>query len=218
MQRVLQFTADVIRWVGSLALLWANVLALVVPALLIAQWPDADLARRMGLTLQLIGVATVVAGIRDTRRRFNRKSWVAETWGKLVAFPNPWRRPVQAHMSARLSAVSAHGFATATATAALNETMQKQIDRLSGDLNALRTNIEQRHREAQTRYAALDQRITDETNETTRVVQDVRRLLTDAQTGGLNLSVFGTICIMIGTVLGTAPQEVVCLARQLISQ
>jgi hypothetical protein len=46
-------------------------------------------------------------------------------------------------------------------------------------------------------------------------LEEQRRLITNAQTGGLDLSVFGTACILVGTLMGGLTPEAAKFGRYL---
>lgn len=107
------------------------------------------------------------------------------------------------------------GVATArfSASGALTSTAQEQIDALRRDLSNLQTAFDQAQQAADRRFAEADRQLSEEQDAHAKAMKNARRALADAQIGGLDLSVFGTTCLMIGALLGGVPQEVLDLAH-----
>lgn len=215
MQRYREFLAGFGRYVGALRHPLGTLAVSLLSIGLVWLRPDVDVIRCWGVTLQLLGVATVAAGIRDTRKRFDRRGFFRDAWQRLAAFPRLRPKVVTARLEGTAGSLSAVAMASASGSGTLTLTAQEQIDALRQDLSNLQAAFNQAQQATDRRFAEAKRQLSEEQDARTKAVEEVRRGLADAQTGGLDLAVFGTTCLMIGALLGGVPQEVLDLVRTL---
>lgn len=213
MQRYREFLADFGRYVWAQRHLLGTFTVSLLSVGLVWLWPDVDVIRYWGVALQLLGVTTVAAGIRDTRRRFGQRGLFREARQKLAAFPRLRPKAVSTRLVGTVGSLSAVATARASGSGTLTLTTQEQIDALRQGLSNLQAAFDQAQQATDHRFAQAGRQLSEEQDARTKAVEDVRRGLADAQTGGLDLAVFGTTCLMIGALLGGAPQEVLNLVR-----
>lgn len=192
---------------------WITLLAIAAAFFLgwCVTWPLSEPGweprlRLTGLILQLLGIGTVAKGLHDTRKRFERRGlW--ESWrASRKRFP-PFKADYSyvGSGSVRLAGVGAlTGFGTVSATTDRIGALERQVEQHDALIRGLQGRIEQESRERKT---ALDSERSE------RLVQDevTRKKLEDEAAGGLHLEVMGVVWLFAGTVLATAPTEILKL-------
>src|SRR5438552_17530892 len=115
----MQLIRNLWRWKTALALwlveawrVWAPVGVVVLVAIVASLLPlsVADWVRYCGLIFQLLGILTVVSGLRNKRRLFNRPSLVEQFRRWLIRRPRWCARP-QTILVAGTSSISVCGIA-----------------------------------------------------------------------------------------------------------
>jgi len=200
----------VLAWLGDAYLLWIAVLAIptlfALACIVFQSWEER--IRITGMCLELLGLATVALGLRETRKLFNQPGLLqlAERW--LREFPTFYRNvrivTGTGHMS--MGDASATGFASASASA--NASLEERVAILEKSLNqtnmALQEAQEKIDEETQKRTRALEaERQNRETGD-----ESNRRLLQEAMAGGLHLETMGVLWLFTGITLATASSEI----------
>ncbi|MBI0538975.1 hypothetical protein D9599_25815 [Roseomonas sp. KE2513] len=212
MGRYWQFLVDLGRYFWALRYLWTTLLVLGVTLWVILWSQDETTIRRCGAALQLLGVATVAVGIRNTRRDFGQPGFLGSAWQNLMAFPRPPSQDVSVTIEGQQLGTTTD-FIGGEATGTLTSSVQEQIDALRRELSALQTAFTKGQKAIDRRLVEVSRKLVDEEATRERGEQVVRLLITKAQTGGLNLSVLGTVCILLGTIMGGLTQEVATIGR-----
>jgi hypothetical protein len=205
---------DLSRWLRAFAhwlyeahTFWLGAGVLVITVVLAFVLGESEQALRiLGLLLQLLGIATVMVGIRTTRRQFGHRSLAATSLAWFRRFPRCRPPPIDLGGGLSTAGVEAMGSGQVragrvddSAEAWLNA-LQKDMDgaytylgRLEADLNAA---ISQ-HK------GAVDQEARD------REAGDraLRSMLESTQTGGLSLSTVGATWLFVGVILATVAPE-----------
>lgn len=191
-------------------MLWIAVLAvpavLLVSYLILPGWEPR--IRIAGMGLQLLGLATVAFGLRDTRKLFSQPSLLqlARTW--LGRFPTFYReiRMVAGSGHIQLGGASVSGFGTVTSSATAS--LEDRVAMLEKNLNQTNLAIHQAQmrmdEEKQKQAAALEserhgRETGDEKNE---------KLLQEAMAGGLHLETIGVLWLFCGITLASASIEI----------
>lgn len=197
-------------WIGDARPALAALLALpIVIVLCYGVFSDWEARIRFsGLLLEILGLATVIWGLRDTRKLFNRPSLanLAVEWvGRFPAFYQK-HRMVTATADIQLEGVSLSGIAKVSpaANASLDERISL-IERKISELNSALTEIQRRiEQEAREQGQALEV----ERNDRKAQFELLQHLLQGATVEGLHLEAVGVFWLFFGIVLGTASNEI----------
>ena len=174
--------------------------------------------RIAGLILQLLGLGTVIWGLRDIRKLFGRPSLLEDAAARLRRFPRYKANVAPVILSGSIAlgrvAVSGRILVSLPPTASVEERIAalEQAQRQQSDLIA---DIPGRiHKEAQVRATEL------ESERRERAVGDnkIQGVLEEASAGGLPVARVGALWLFVGLILGTASTEIAklfdgCLGR-----
>ena len=136
-------------WLAEAWPLWLAVvvigLALFVSALLVSMRPNTaePVIRLTGLFLQILGIATVIWGISETRALFGHPSLTSKAKAWLGRFPLLSRNVVIGVGSAALSATMGKARAYGTHGPGPSPTIQTRLDALEKNVTAIHERISQ---------------------------------------------------------------------------
>jgi hypothetical protein len=103
------------------------------------------------------------------------------------------------------------------AQAGQDASLADRIAALEKNYESLQLQIDQMWRAADDRHDEVKQWIESERHERKAETSDVRSRLTAFGTGGIYLSVMGTVWIVAGTILSTASNEIHCLLNGIVA-
>lgn len=211
MQRVWRWIVAVAHWIADAWRVWGALAVVVLVTLIGSQLPGTveDRVRYCGLTLELLGIFTVVSGLRDKRRIFKRPSLLAHLRSWLSRCPR-W--------GTRAHTISATGIASASAFGAARDSVwrgtpseasvEARLTALEANVNTLRTEqtetAKELHEETRNRTEAVD----SERQARESAARDIRTQLETLGAGSLHLETAGLFWLVLGVMLATAPTEV----------
>jgi len=214
---------NLLRWFRALAFwvfdgwrVWAPVLLVAILLGLMSFAPGApeDHARYVGLVLQLLGIATVVRGVRDRRLLFQRPSLIGhlKTW--LARRPRLNPTPTIINASAAC-AIAAGGTAKVSVWRSIppDASLEDRVEALRINLESLRNEQSETYRELCDEVRNRNQVVESERQARESAVSDVRSRLDMLGTGGLHIESAGLFWLITGVVFGTIPAEVASLLR-----
>jgi hypothetical protein len=164
-----------------------------------------DHVRVVAVLLQILGWLGVFRGVLETRAQFGLAGiWTTFTaW--LKRFPVLFPKPITGNMRASIGPVTSNASATISTninqSLPLDEQMRQvvvAIEQLRKDDEAIRSNVAKVDREQR---AAIEEERRTRDGE----IKNVRSTLTSHATGGINLTLCGAVCFLIGGMLGTLP-------------
>ena len=208
-KQVQSYPARLLAW---LRIGWLPITTLVINTIAISFawfWSEyvghENHVRMVAVLLQVLGWLGVFKGVLDTRSHFGLpKIWFAFTlWRR--SFPALFPKPIVGSMSASLSGFGSIGTATVSnkidQEASLDLQMRQviaAIEQLRDDDRSIRSQLDKVDTELR---AAID----NERRARDVEVKNVRTILTSHATGGINLTLCGAVCFLVGGVLGTWP-------------
>ena len=195
-------------WLAEGKYVWIAV-GFTAVALLICLRPGSGepLIRWTGLVLQLLGVATVVWGISETRAFFGYPPIFAAAKGWVTRFPL-MRRSV-AVAATGVVAFTSTGTMTAEVTngPGLNPTIESRLDALEKNIEVLHGRITTTKKEMQERFAKANEALSAESASRTAEDERTRGMLETTVTGGVHISAMGATWLFVGVFLSTAAPE-----------
>jgi hypothetical protein len=192
------------HWIAKARLFWLAI-GVVVAAGLVALRPGTTepLVRWTGLFLQLLGIATVILGIEQTRRLFNHPSLlsIAKAWFR--EFP-PFKRKIVMGAAAGalgIAGMKARGYVTSNPPP--NASIEERVSSLERNVGHLNKRIDDTFQELD--KAESEQTASLEREKQERVAEDAKiaSKLETSGTGGLHISAIGALWLLIGVTLGT---------------
>jgi hypothetical protein len=207
--RLLLWSRWVVSWLGEARLLWLT-LGVVGVAIAFASsgpWQTEPRIRITGLLLQLLGLATVVWGIRQTGEFFGHPTLRQALAAWILRFPSYHGKVVSgtAHMSGGFATVSGRGSARVSAKEGASP--EERIDALEKNLGYLSRELDHTQQTLDETKRALAAAIKTESSERRTALEAVHRKLETAQTGGLYIAASGTLFLVVGVIMSTASLE-----------
>ena len=201
-------------WLAEAKYVWIA-LAVSLASMIVCLRPGTTepVIRLTGLLLQLLGIATVVWGIAETRAFFGRPSLASKVldWFK--------RCPIRGvTVSASVGTVVAHGLA-----GKLRGYASVSIDPaapLDVRMTAVERNISLIHERITTVARSIDsdigtlaERLAEEASNRERSSSELHGRLEGVATGGVHISAIGATWLFVGVILSTAAPEMAALLR-----
>ena len=216
MHSFLNWLRRLARWFAEPRGFWlfAFVGAAAVGLALVIPLPLADDLRFAGLALQLLGVSTVLRGLRDRGRLFDKPSVISSVRDWFSRLP-----PYKPHSVT----LAASGLASATATASMDAVVwrgYREEESLENRFLALAENLDTVHKEldqVSARFANqvgnVQELVQREQSARMEEITRVQRKLAELGAGGLNIELVGVAWLVAGIVLATVPAEIAQLLQ-----
>ena len=195
-------------WLAEAKYVWltggSTVLALLI---CLRSGSSEPLIRWTGLVLQVLGIATVVWGIGETRKFFGHAPAFGAVKAWALRFPLRRRDIVVAVSGVSMSAATGQARGHVTHVAGPTPTLQDRVDALERNVTAVHDRITSAQRESDERYNKTKEELAAET--AARAAEDdrTRKMLETTATGGVYISAIGSVWLFVGVVLSTAAQE-----------
>jgi len=163
--------------------------------------------------LQLLGIATVIWGISETRAIFKHPSFAAKAKSWLGGFPLRARNTVIAASFGAAAADGCKARAYVTAGPGQNPTVQTRLDALEKNVSLIHERITGTEKEMDEEFRKTNEALKDEEN--TRKAEDhaIRKRLEATGTGGVHISAIGASWLFVGVILSTAGPEIANLLK-----
>ncbi len=196
------------RWLTEANVFWLLAFVMIGTSV-VAFWGDTTevRVRRTGWALELLGLATVAWGIRNTRRSFEHPDIfsLSKTW--LARFP---KYPKPSGITVTIHAVEEHDTAHAIvhvgdagAVPSLKdrvEILERSVYDITEQLNKTRHDLTHEIEDSQTALSK-ERQSREEQGE------KLKQKLEDAETGGLHVSATGLVWLALGLTLSTIPDD-----------
>ncbi len=189
-------------------LFWITVLVvLVAAAFALRRGTDEAVVRITGMVLELLGIGTVVWGIRETRAFFGRPSLLtlAQQWFTRVP---PFRRQIVTS-SSDTAVGTARGSSNtyALSTIGPDATADERLLALETNLDRAIKWLDQIHIATDEGLRLLGETLKREERSRTAEDQQIRQKLEATETGGLHISAMGTLWLIVGVIFSSVPAE-----------
>jgi hypothetical protein len=202
-------------WLAEANHVWLAV-AICLIALVVSLRPNTSepTIRLAGLVLQLLGICTVVVGIRETRALFGHPPIRAKALDWLGRCPLLRRDLTMTAVSGAYSTAEAGNLrGHQTYAAGPDATVEARLDALEKNVPAIHERITSVQRELDQTTSKLTGVVTDERK--AREVEDkkIARRLEATSTGGVHISLMGAAWLFLGVLLSTAAPEIAELIK-----
>lgn len=210
---LLRWTRNAIIWLAEPRLFWLmlSVLAAGLGAIAGLGWSEQAF-RITGMTLEIFGLGTVALGISKTRKQFGRPSTISLSRQWISRFPT-WPRNQVIALAGIASAGAVGSAHVLVADVSANHTIEGRVDALEKKLEALDRRLTRARSEVDAQIRENTQSINEERGARTTGDDLLRKVIEEAEVGGLNLSAIGLVWLLAGLVLSTIPAELVRLMR-----
>ena len=202
------------RWLASASRVWLalSVVAIIVLVSFLLPGKNEDSIRYSGLVLQLLGVATVVAVLRDKRRVFDRPSLLSHVKSWIAARPHFRQKPLVIAVTGVAS-----GFAVGSASAsswrgcAANSPMDERVAVLESNVESLRNELSIERKRIGEEATKIATAIGEERSAREGADTAIRARVEAFGAGGLHIEATGLFWLILGIVLATIPAEIALL-------
>lgn len=157
--------------------------------------------RYTGMALQLLGVGTVIFGIRDTRKLFELPGVVDWTRAWLRRIPVFGGRVVNISGHATGAAFGVAGRLHGTVSAPPGATVEQRLNALEQDAKLVKARMDHVEKEMDRKFRDHEAKLRQEQEERTREVQRINLRQMAAHTGGLSISLLGAWFLLVGVAL-----------------
>ena len=207
------------RWVRALAhwlveawRVWVPVLVVMLVLIVASQLPLSladPVLRYCGLAFQLVGILTVVSGLRDKRRLFNRPSLLENIRRWLDRRPR-WGAKAQTILVAGTGSISLSGSVKLSVWRGTpaEASIEARLAALEANLATLRTEQAETVKEFQEATRKTNEAVDAERRARESAVTALRVQLEGLGAGGLHVEMMGVFWLVLGVVLATVPGEI----------
>jgi hypothetical protein len=206
--RLLSWVRRLAQWLARPKQFWLALFVLVVAVFFVLRPGASERAIRLtGLGLQVLGIGTVIWGIRLTRRLFNRPTllMLAAEW--LRQFPQYKPKVVMAAGAGELSMVGkARAFVMNNPPH--NATVDQRVASLEANVGHINRRIDGVFNELDGLESSHKSAIEKERKERNAEDQKIAAVLETSGTGGLHISAIGAVWLIVGVTLSTAAPEI----------
>lgn len=208
MNSLLLWLRGVLRWILEPRLFWiAIAVVLLAVTFALRRGTDEAVIRFVGMALQLLGIGTVVWGIRETRAFFGRPSLFALGKRWFSQFPPLKTRIVHAKGNATLGQVTGTGRGHALSVVAPDAPLDERVRALEANLNQVIKRFDLIANETDEELRKVRETLNQEAR--TRASEDdqLHHKLEATETGGLHISAMGALWLFVGVIFGSIPAE-----------
>jgi hypothetical protein len=210
---------DLGRWVRALAhwlveawRVWVPALVVALVFIVVSQLPlslAVPVLRYCGLAFQLLGILTVVSGLRDKRRLFNRPSLLDNVRRWIKRRPR-WGVKPQTILVAGTGSISLSlsGKLSVWRGSPPDASVEARLDALEANLATLRTEQAETAKELQEATRKTNEAVDTERRARESAVTALRVQLEGLGAGGLHVEMMGVFWLVLGVVLATVPGEI----------
>ncbi len=184
-------------------------------ALFIALRPGASepVIRITGLVLQLLGVATIIWGISETRALFGHASLTTKTKAWFQRFPLRGRNVVVGVVGMVVAAATGKVRAFVTHGAGPNPAPNARLDALEKNIAFIHDRITATEKEMDEGLHKVGEEIKGEVHTRHAEDEELHKKLEATGTGGVHISAIGATWLFVGVALSTAAPELAALLK-----
>lgn len=164
--------------------------------------------RLTGLVLQLMGIATVIWGISETRALFGHPSLFSKATAWARRFPLLRRNIVIGLGAGSIVIAGVKGRGYTTHGPGPNPTIQTRLDALERNVGAINERISQTQKELDEGLKKAADGLKNEEQIRSQEDNSIREKLEATGTGGVYISAIGAAWLFVGVTLSTASVEI----------
>jgi len=218
-QNVGRWVKALARWLTEAWRVWIPVSFVVVVLTVASQLPLSladPVLRYCGLAFQLLGILTVVSGLRDKRRLFNRPSLVESI--RLWIHRRPrWGAKQQTISVAGTGSIQISGSARVSVWRGVpaDASVEARLAALEENLATLKTEQSEAEKRFQEATRKTNEAVDAERRARKSAIGSLRVQLEKLGAGGLHVEMMGVFWLVLGIVLATVPGEIAAVLKWL---
>ncbi|MBZ9559086.1 MULTISPECIES: hypothetical protein [unclassified Modicisalibacter] len=205
------WTVRFFHWLARAQLATSTISVAVIAVWLPFSIQTEPAIRLAGLGLQLLGIVAAALGIRDTRRMFNKPSFLQLLRSWATSWPRFKPKVQYASGSATLTS-SGYASATVWQSAPPYATLEQRIDALEANLKSVEGRLRSSESAISKNKRTFTSKLQQETQERGTQFTELHRKMEATSTDGLRLATAGVFWLAVGLVLSTASPELLALS------
>jgi hypothetical protein len=164
--------------------------------------------RWAGMILQLLGLAAVAYGLRQTRKLFDAPTVLGQAWGWFGRLRRAFRRPEPITLEAAAGGVAfVGGKVRLRRGAGAGATVEQRLDVLEANLKSFKEEFDQTTSELSNKTGWLEKELNRERDERKAADNKTWKQIEEVSIGGLHLEVVGLTWLALGVVATSIPDE-----------
>lgn len=201
-------------WLVEARYAWLSA-GVILAALIVSLRPNTPepVIRLTGLVLQVLGIATIIWGISETRAFFEHPSFAAKTKFWLTRFPLLRRNIVIAAGAASLALLTSKVRAHSAHNPGPNPTIEARIDSLERNIVLIHERIAGAEKEMDEEFQKISDVLKSEEHARQSEDNEIHKKLEATGTGGVHISAIGASWLFVGVILSTAAVEIAELLK-----
>ena len=203
-------------WLTEGKYIWIGLAPILIALLILLYVGTSERAIRItGLVLQLLGVATIIWGIQETRRLFGHVTLTTKVKGWFQRFPLLRRNVVVAVGGASAVAATDKVRAFATHGAGPNPTVDARLNALERNIALIHERITATEKDIDDGLAKIGEEFKTEVRARHAADEELHKKIEATGTGGVHISAIGASWLFVGVLLSTAAPELAALVSRL---
>jgi len=196
-------------WLAEARYTWLSV-GVILIALVVSLRPNTPepVIRLTGLFLQVLGIATVIWGISETRAFFGHPSLAAKIKSWLTRFPLRRRNTVISAGTASLALLTSKARAHSTHNPGPNSTIETRIESLERNIVLIHERVSSAEKEMDEEFKKVSDILKSEERARLSEDNEIHKRLEATGTGGVHISAIGAAWLFVGVTLSTAAVEI----------
>ena len=211
MKKTLLWIKAIWAWFKRANNLWRAVSVAVMAIIYTYLHTDEASIRITGLVLQILGIATVAWGIKETRELFGQPSLLEAGAMWLKSFPPFGGRVISGSGHAVLGSIASGRSGYSLAPIDPNSSIDERLAAIEINLNFIHQRITHTQSNLEQKATAISETIKTETAIREQEIEKTHSKIEAASTGGLYISATGVLWLFIGVIMSTVPNELIRL-------
>jgi hypothetical protein len=203
------------HWLAEARYAWLSA-GVILIALIISLRPNTPepVIRLTGLFLQVLGIATVIWGISETRAFFGHPTFAAKTKSWLTRFPLLRRNTVISVGTASLALLTSKVRAHSIHNLGPNPNIEARIESLERNIVLIHDRIAGAEKEIDEESQKVTNALKSEEHARKSEDNEIHKKLEVTGTGGVHISAIGASWLFFGVILSTAAVEIAEFLKQ----
>lgn len=211
MKKTLLWMKAIWMWIKKANHLWRAISVAALAILYTYINNNEPSIRITGLVLQVLGIATVAWGIKETRALFGQPSLMQVGVKWLKSFPTYSGRIVSGAANISLGDASLSGRGYISIPIDPTSSVEDRLAALEKNLNYINDRISRTENDLEQSAKLITETIRSEKAIQAQEHQATHQKIEAVSTGGLHISATGALWLLIGVIMSTVPNEIIRL-------
>jgi hypothetical protein len=211
MNKILTWFKSIWIWIKQANHVWRALSIAILAVAYIYLNPNEQSMRITGLVLQILGILTVAWGIKETRELFGHPSLTTKCLEWFKNFPPYGGRIISVSASGSIGATTGNAYASIFIQIDKNSSIDERFAAIEKSLNNINDLIIQTEKNLDNKVKSIAETISHEKLLREQGDSEAHKKLEAVSTGGFHISATGTLWLLLGVTMSTAPNELLAL-------